>query len=140
MQCVFESIAASGIMERKSPKVTLRRWFSWVHAMKQFLPEWHSLLLTICYSGLKTGAFAKDDLPIHTKVDIEAAEQPAGNDDEAGGVGSEGAPNASDRSFSSVLRPATVGEWLAPSVSGLGRYYPELLETARSSYSFICRS
>lgn len=83
MRRVFEGIAVSGVMQRKPPQVVLRRWFSWVTGMKAFLPFWNTMLLVICYQGLKSGAFAKDDLPFNVPRATPVEQERPGNDAEA---------------------------------------------------------
>eukprot|EP00972_Heterocapsa_arctica_P093556 13799962-Heterocapsa_arctica.AAC.1 len=68
MARAYDSAGTADVFHKKQNKVTLRRWFSWAHAMKEFLPCWHSLLLCLMYMGLRDGMFTKDDLPIVAAV------------------------------------------------------------------------
>lgn len=67
MHKIYEGVALLSIWSSKGPKVTLRRWFSWLQAIRKFMGSWHSMLLALCFAGLQTGRFTKNDLPILNK-------------------------------------------------------------------------
>lgn len=64
MKKVYDHMASLRVFTARGPKTTLRRWFSWVHSMKEFHSQWNAMLLALCFAGLRTGIFSKDDLPI----------------------------------------------------------------------------
>jgi len=78
-------IAKAKCWKTKGPKVTLRRWFSWLPAFSHYDTLWHSLLLLLSVMGIRKGAYKKaKDLPFlappsqrRRRVDSEAVPQGA---------------------------------------------------------------
>lgn len=61
---VFDLMAGANLFARKGRKATLRRWFSWVESLTDFLPRWHATLLALTYMGVKTGMYCQHDVPM----------------------------------------------------------------------------
>ena len=90
---ILLGVARAKCWKTKGPKVTLRRWFSWLPAFFHYDTLWHTLLLLLSVMGIRKGAYTRaKDLPFLSppsrsrRVDPEAV--PQGAPDAAGsGVG-----------------------------------------------------
>lgn len=78
MEMIYARMAEVPIWSAKGPKVTLRRWFSWVHSLQTLMGCWHALLLALCFAGLHTGSFGQDGLPMLKSVPALAPDAAAG--------------------------------------------------------------
>lgn len=81
---VWDMMESSGLLCAKGRKVTMRRWFSWVEGMIQFLPKWHSMLLALTHLGIKSGLYCQYNLPFMAWLRGELAQF-----DEAAGEGAD---------------------------------------------------
>ena len=66
---------------RMTQKVAMARWFGWQDAASQFLPQWHSRLLTMLFLAMSLGIVSrkKHGMPsdcLHTLATEAAAQEP----------------------------------------------------------------
>lgn len=94
MEMVWDQLGSADFLHKKGDRTMLKQWMSWVGAVGEFLPGWHSRLLILIYLGCELGFWAKQDIPL---VGITSGGSIGVNvigDDESGGADGPGEADA----------------------------------------------